>query len=185
MPQRRQNPDRHRQAAQHVAHRRAGSGRFAVGPAGRAHQAAHRLGNDIVARSVLVRSIVAEPGHGGIDQAGIQLAQLFIAQTQFFHRSRPVILQHDIRRFDQRAKQLFAFGRLEVDGNPFLIPVQVHEIGALAVLERAEMPFIRSFSSLLHLDHVRAQIRQHHAGEWTGQHPGHIQDHESGQCSVT
>ena len=62
-----------------VGDRDADFGRGAVGKAGNAHQSAHTLGDEVEAAALGVGAGRAKAGYGAIDQAGLELGQLFIA----------------------------------------------------------------------------------------------------------
>lgn len=152
-----------------------GAGGRGIGPAGGAHQTAHGLANNVVARPLGVGAVVAEAGHAAVDDGGVHLAQFFIAQAQLVHDAGTVILQHDVALLHQLQEDLLAFLALQVQGHAVLIPVQVHEVGALAVDDGGVATGIVSPSGQFDLDDVGSHVCQHHAAVGTSQHSGEVQ----------
>ena len=87
-----------------------GAPHFTGGPsgplAGEAHDAAHRLGDEVEAAPVLVGPGAAEAGQRAVDQAGIVLAQILVAEAEALHRARREILDQHVGDGDQPAQHL-------------------------------------------------------------------------------
>ena len=181
MPQRGQQADRHRQARQHIGHRGARAGRLAAGPAGGAHQAAHRLGDDVVARAQPIRPGVAEAGDRRIDQPRVHGLQRVVAQAELVHRAGAVVLHHHVGGLHEVEEQLAA--GLEVERHALLAAVQVHVVRAFAVPERCEVARVVAAAGLLDLDDLGAHVGQHHGAEGAGEHAGQVEDAQSGECA--
>ena len=145
-----------------ITDRSAHTGWFAILRPRDAHDAAHRLHNDVVGRLEHVRTAVAEAGTGGIHDFGIDFFQFRVTNAELFHRSRPIVFEHDIGLFDHFAEQIDFLGALEVERNRALIAVQTHEVGAFLADERAESARIIADAGRFDLDDIRAEIGQHH-----------------------
>ena len=181
--QRHQDADGQVHAAQHVAHGAAHTGGLAARVAGDAHQAAHRLGDDIVSGALGVGPVAAEAGHRRINDARVDLFQLVIAQAQLVHNAGAIVLHHNVRLFDQLLEQLLALRRLQIQGNALLVAVHVGIVHAGAVFDGAHGPGVVPLAGDLDLDDVGAEIRQHHRAVRSGQDPGEVQDRDISQCS--
>src|SRR5918997_3378743 len=71
---------------------RGGSSRFTC----EAHDAAHGLRHEVEAASVLVGAGPAEAGEGAVDEPGIVLLQILIAEAEALHHAWTKILNEDV-----------------------------------------------------------------------------------------
>ena len=78
-----------------------------------------------------VRAGLAKGGDRGHDQLGILLGQGLILQTKGGDLGGMIIMDHDIRVFDQSLEQLSTFCRLQVQRHPALIRIQIQKQPAL------------------------------------------------------
>ncbi len=110
-----------------VAH---GLGR-AVGIAGHVHPARHRLNRHVVGWPVGVRSgqplAVAITGDAGVDEAGVDFAEMVVSQTQPLEGpGTPVVHQH-VRHGHQLLECLLALRVAQVDAEALLVAVDAQE----------------------------------------------------------
>lgn len=82
--------------------------------AGKTHNAAHGLGNDIVAGTLVKRAVAAKAGYSGIDDAGIDLLEHIVAHAQLIHDAGAIIFHHHVRIFHHFLKKLLALGLFQV-----------------------------------------------------------------------
>lgn len=174
-----QHANGHVQRAQHVAHRGAGAGGGAIGPAGGAHQAAHGLTNDVITGALAQRARVAETGDRAVDDAGVDLFQHIVAQAQFLHRTGAVVLQHDIGLFDHLFKDLFAFRLFQVQGHADLAAVEVCVVNTVAVDKGAHLTSIVAALGVLDLDHRSTHIGHHRCCIRAREHAAQIQNNDT------
>ena len=171
----RENADAGRKSRENVAHRGSRTRRLAAGPPGGAHESAHRLRDDVVSRLLAVPSGVAEPGDAPVDDLRIDLFQVFVSEPELFHRSGAEIFEDDVGLLHHLQEHRLPLRVLEVQRDALLVPVQVHVVRALAVLEGPHLSFVGSFFRVFDLDDVRPHVRKHHGAEGPRQNPGQIQ----------
>src|SRR5918993_3980317 len=68
-----------------------------------AHDAAHGLRHEVEAASVLVRAGPAEAGEGAVDEPGMVLLQILIAEAEALHHAWTKILYEDVCRLHELA----------------------------------------------------------------------------------
>src|SRR5437899_4764882 len=122
--QRRERADRAIKGADKIADRHADFDRVAIGLAGDGHQPAHQIGHDVQPRELRIRTGLAPARGGDIDQAWVERREPRVIELQVAHRSRPKVLDHDVRALDELAEELLCFGRLEVHRDGALVPIQ-------------------------------------------------------------
>src|SRR3546814_10643068 len=83
---------------------------LAVRLAGQAHGAAHALGEVVVAGARRVGSRLAEAGDRAVDEAGMALLQVVVAEPAAREVPDLVVLDQDVAVADQLARQLLALG---------------------------------------------------------------------------
>src|SRR5690606_37256546 len=141
----------------------AGPHRRGVLGARHAHDAAHGLGDGVVAGLVPVGTVLAEARDGAVDDAGIDLPQLLVTHAYLVGGAGPEVLQYHVGLPRQAVDDLPALFLLEVHGDAALVAVDAEEVGRLAADEgRAPGPGVVAGAGTLHLDDVGAQVRQHH-----------------------
>src|SRR5262249_58070558 len=91
--------------------------------AGEAHDAAHRLRDEIETAPMPVRPGATEPGERAIDQGRIVLAQLLVAKAEPLHHTGREILDEHVSLADQPAQDLRPAWRLQVERATALLPV--------------------------------------------------------------
>ncbi|MNQ89827.1 hypothetical protein D3C85_1051440 [compost metagenome] len=163
----------------------AGRRRRLIRRARRHHGPRHGLQQQVLPRIVLVGAVLAIAGHGDVDQARIDLRKGLVIDPQTRGDARPVVLQEDIRRLDHLQQQGLALGRLQVDGQRPLVPVQRQEgnidlIAARPARRDVALPFARR---RLDLDHVGAHVAHALGGEGTSHGDGAVQHADSAEDS--
>src|SRR5205809_101117 len=73
----------------------------AVRFAGHADHAALGLQDEIERRAIAIRPVLSESGDRAVDDAGIALARLLVAEPETRQRARAVVLEHDVRTLDE------------------------------------------------------------------------------------
>ncbi|MNV72575.1 hypothetical protein D3C71_1656760 [compost metagenome] len=94
-------------------------------------------------------------------------------------------MQHHIALRQQIVDDLQAFGRLQVHGDGPLVAVHRAVVGGLGLAD-AHAPVARVVAALgvLDLDHLGAEIGQHHAAHRAGKHPRQIKHAHAFQREV-
>src|SRR5206468_10007751 len=78
----------------------------------------------------------AETGDRAVDGARVGLRDGFVAKAEPIQDSRPEILEHDVRPFQQFPEDTAAFFALQVEADALLISINRKEIGADSANER-------------------------------------------------
>ena len=151
------------QPGDQIADRDADLGGRAVRVSGNAHQAAARLGEEVVSRQVGVRSRLPVAGNGGVDQPGVLRAQSLVIQALLRHPAHAEVLHHDVRLGHQSPRNFLPPVRGEIERDAALVAVEAEVVGALAGQERRS-PGARVVTAAgpLDLDDVRAQVAEEH-----------------------
>src|SRR5918994_3207029 len=146
------------------------------GKSGYPHDARASLDQEIVTGTFLILP-GPEAGDGAIDEAGIELLQGFVAETELFQGATPHVLDHDIRIRSERLDPLQTFRVLEVHAYGALVAVDGQKVCRLAPCEgRSPLAGVVAALGVLDLDHVCPEIREHHRRVRTGQDPREIED---------
>lgn len=94
--ERRENRNRRVQAREDVGNSHADLHRFAIRLTGNAHEAAHRLHEEIVTWLVLVRTGLAEPGDRAINEPWIDCGECFVVESKLLQTADLEVLDDDI-----------------------------------------------------------------------------------------
>src|SRR5262249_7230799 len=157
--------------------------------AGDAHQAADALRQHVVAGARSVGPGLAEAADRAIDQAGMGVLQVGVAEAVAGHVADLEVLDHGVALGDKAPGQRLA-GRLrDVDGDRALVAVGGEVVGALgrvlAVLaaEVGRAPFARVVAGAgpLDLDHVGAEVAEELRAGRTGEDARHVEDAQAGE----
>jgi len=116
-----QDADRHQHAGAGVAKARAGFDRRPVALAGDADRAARSLRDHVEGEAVLVRAAGAEALDLAIDDAGVDLLYLVIAEPEALDRAGRHVLDRDIGLFQERAYDLKPARDLRFNVSDFLL----------------------------------------------------------------
>ncbi len=111
---------------------------LAVGRAGHADEATHRLGDDVVGRQVRVRAgagpRVAEAADGCIDETGIPLSKRLVGEAEALHDACGEVLDEHVRLIGEAHDGLLAAGRLQVEHQAALVAVEAGVVAAEGAL---------------------------------------------------
>jgi len=183
--------ERHRDAvrgehARHdVGNRHAEPERRAVGRARDAHQAALGLHHGVVARLVPSRTGLAEPRDGAVDQAGIPRGDRVVVESLSGQRARAEVFDEHVALRDETIEDRATVRMFEVERDALLVPVDAHEIGALALdKRRAPRPGIVAPAGPLDLDDPGPHVGQLHRAIGTRQHPGEVDHGDASQRAL-
>ena len=167
------------QARQRVGDRRAGLQRRLPLEPGQGHQAAHGLGDGVHAGHLRVGSRASEAVDGPVDDLRIDLPGPLVADSQAIESARLEVLGDHIGPLDQTQEEPAPRLLLEIQSQRLLPPVQHVEVAAVAVRERRDQPRPIAEGRALHLDHLCAEVGEHHGGEGPGVDPGQVQHPDS------
>ena len=172
----------------HAAALRAAAGHI-VGFAGDAHHAAHALRHEIVTGAVFIGPGLAEARHRTINEARIDLREVFVAETVTRQITDLVIFEQHVALCGELAHQLLALGFGEIHGDRTLAAIGSAEVGRLfrlfAVLvfqkRRRVGTRIVAFHRTLDLDHVGAEVSEVLRRPGGGQHARHVENFDVGE----
>ena len=139
-----------------------------------AEDAAQRHRHIIVGRPLAVGPGFAEPGDRAMDQPGIGGLERLLPQSELGHDAGPIILEQDVGAGEELEQDGTARLRAQVELDAALAAVVGDEIRA--VLPAAEIAERIAALRMLDLDHVGAEIGEHHAGERRRDHRAQL-DH--------
>src|SRR6266705_6767682 len=126
----------------------------------------HALKDEIVARPVRARARLAEPGDRAIDDARIDLAQVFVGEPVFCEAADLVVLDQHVALRRELARDPLALGLRDVEGHRLLAAVHRKKVRrfarlpAVLVLEEGRAPAARVVArpGTLDLENFRAEV---------------------------
>jgi hypothetical protein len=136
-------------------------GQRSVPLAGDRHQAAHRLRQDIVPRLAAERALGPESRGTCVDDARVHGTEGVVAEPQLLHDAGPEVVRDDVAVARQAQRHLAPLLALQVELDALLAAVDREEVGAEPIPPvDAEQPPDLAALPPLHLDHLRAHVRQ-------------------------
>ena len=175
-PERAEDAEDAEEARAQVGDRHAHLHRWAVGTARRAHDAAHALGNEVVAAAVRVGPGLPEARDRTVDEPRIDLPQRLVVDAEPARHARPIVFDQHVGGCDQPCEDGDGFRPLQVEREAALVPVH-GEKGTRDAGRDLELHVSARLSPRrLHLDHVRAHVAEQHAAVRTGHDLGQIDD---------
>ena len=171
---------RGKQAGAEVGDGHAGFHRRAAGVSGHAHDARHRLRDQVESRPRRPRTGLAEARDAGVHQARIDFAQCRVIDLQARCDARPVVLHQDVGAANELVEDLAARGALQVDFDAALVAVERQEAAAVRALEAKTHRTARlvALAGRLDLDDVGAHVAEQHAAERPRHHLADVEDLE-------
>ncbi len=163
----------------------------APGRSGGGDHATHRLRHDVeggpVGVGALAGARVAEAADGGVDDARVAGAERLVADAQAVDHAHPGILDHRVDRLGEAKEGIAVLLGLEIEDDAALVAVDAGEVAPVV----APLRVVGSGSQVarhvperwLHLDHVRAEIREQHGAEGPREGLGEVEDAQVGQRS--
>ncbi|MNQ87578.1 hypothetical protein D3C85_1028070 [compost metagenome] len=155
--QRQQHRDQGEHAARDIDHGGPGP-QWPAGGAGHVGQSRHHL-DHLVQRLAFPVGAIQKALQAGVDEPRIGPAERLVAQVQALHRIGREILHQHVRRLDQLQQDRASALVLQVNGNAALVAVEIAEVAGPEPLQASRSVAFHGFD----LDHVGAQVRQHHA----------------------
>ena len=176
--QRGERPDGALQAGQHVEQRHPDLGGRAVRGPGDRHQAAHRLGQQVVRRPVGIGA--GKSADGSDHQVRVARAKSIGIDAEASGGGRTVVVDQQVGGGEEPIEIAAAVRRAQVQDHAALVAVHRCEvraapIGRVAPPRRPPAPRLVA-SGWLDLDDVRPQVAEQHRGERTGQHAAEVHD---------
>ena len=137
--------------------------------AGDGHQTRLALQDLVVPAAGGFGTIMAKTGDGQNHQPRVQLLHRRRRKSQPVQHAGAEILDDDVGPFQQLPKHLLTVLALQVKSDGLLIAVTGKEVGGLRVIlrpnkRRPPAACIVPRARVLHLNHTRTEIAQHHAG---------------------
>ena len=149
------------------------------------HQPRFALRDLVVAGPPGFGAVVAETADGQDDQSRIDLGQALLGKPKPVKDTGAEVLHQHVGPADQSPQSGLAGLLLEVEGHGLLVPIRAQEVGRLTVAvhrldeRRSPSTGVVAAVGVLHLDHVGAEVAQHHRGVWSGQGTGQVDDHQT------
>ncbi len=143
--------------------------------AGEGHEAAHALGDGVVAGALGMRPCLTEAGDRDVHHGRIDRAHRLVAQPELGRHPGQEVLHHDVRPLGQLEGDLGALGPLKVEGDAPLVPVDGGERRAHAVLA-AENAQVVAERRPLDLDDVGAEVGEEGGAVRSRDHPREVED---------
>jgi hypothetical protein len=120
---------------------------------------------EIVGGDLGERTVLPPACHAPIDEARIALGAFPWAEAKALHHARPIALDQRVSRLDQDQGFRDGFGELQIEGDdPLAAPQRTLGQRPVGIAERR---LVRADDC----DDLRAQIREHATGKWTGPDP--------------
>ena len=132
-------------------------GRRPVGIAGNVTQAADRFGDDAVASALAVRTGLTEPANADHDDSGIDVTEIFIAESPTLQCPRTEVLDHEVAFGDHAPDQVLTGNFSQIQGDVALV---AHDAGAVERFPLEAAAVITNWIALglLHLENLRAEV---------------------------
>src|SRR5439155_1293987 len=154
-----------------------------VGLAGDAHHPAHALDHEVVAGALAVRAGLAEARDRAVDEARIDLLQVFVGKAVAREVAELVVLDEHVRDLRELARELLPLGLGDVERDRFLAAVgrgvvgRVLAVAPVPVLHpgRTESARVVARARTLDLDHVGAEIGEVLPRPGAGEHARKIE----------
>src|SRR5690606_29919918 len=105
-----------------------------------------------------------EGRHRAIDEVGEATGETVISQVKTRHCPGAIVLDHDIRTFDQTTRQSIVVGLLQVEGDRSLVAIERSKIFAEPIAERRPLTQ-RVAARRLDLDNFCTHICKQHSAE--------------------
>ena len=159
-----------------------------AGGSDRPHRPGHRLDEEVLARPIAVRAVLAVAGDLGVDQARVDRVQLLPADAEPLGRADAVVLDEDVARPDKIEDGGETVRMLEVERDRALVPVEAEEGRRLAAdPERPEpvRPVVLAGARRLELDDVCSEIAEAHPADRPCQHLRGIDNADPSRAPAT
>ena len=130
-----------------------------------------RLHQIVVARPGLALTVAAVGREMRADDPGVDLAELRVGESELLRLVAAQVVEGRIRRAHEPVQNLFCPRVLEVERDALLVAVEGLEEVAVAVGEEMRTDRAADIAALgrvLDLDHLGAEVAQHHAAERPG-----------------
>ena len=128
-----QHPDHAKHTAAQIGDGQTGAQRALGTVTGNRHIAAVGLYNLVKRGAVVTRAFGAKAGNRAGNNARVYFFQHGVVNTELLGDTDTEIIKHDIGLFDQLIKQRFALFTFQVDGDAFLIAIEINKVGAHTV----------------------------------------------------
>ncbi len=172
---------REEEAGGDVADRHADARGRAVGMAREAHEAAHRLRNQVEGGSLAHRARVPEPRRNGVDERRPARVQRRPPVAEALEHARPEVLDQHVGPREQRLERRPVGVALQVERDRLFPVVERREVERLPADERADRACVVARRRALDLDHARPQVREQQRAERAGQHARQVDDGDAGE----
>src|SRR6266851_3328100 len=175
-----EDADRHQHAGAGVAERGAWFDRRTVAISGDADRAAGGLGDHVEGEVLLVRAALAETLDLAVDDPWVQLLDDVVAEPQALDRAGRHVLDRDVGLLQHLLDDLETARRFEVEGDRFLVGVELMEIPGIVVRPPGLKPAAGVAGlRVLDLDHLGAEPGERLGAGWTRLELGKVHDSDA------
>ena len=149
------------------------------------HQPGFTLGDLVIPGARRLWAVVTEPADGQHHQSRVDLRQSLLRKPKSVKDTGTKVLHQHVCPADQRPQRSPARLVLEVEGDGLLVSVRAKEVGGLtiAVLRLDEWgpppAGVVAAVRVLDLDHVGAEVAEHHCRVRPGQGAGQVDNHQT------
>jgi hypothetical protein len=142
-----------------------------AGAPGHVGQAAHHL-HHLIQRGAVVVGAGQKAFVADVNQARVELFQGLVIEAQLLHGLGLEVLAHHVGGGDQPEHRFLALWRVQVQRQAFLVAVEQRKKAGARAEQAARVVAL----GRLDLDHLRAQVAQHHAAGRAHDHVGEFDD---------
>ena len=131
---------------------------------------------EIVGRDIGSRTVLAVTRQRTIDEPRIDFFQRLVTEPEALHDAGTELLDDDVGAFDERRQLLHCAGRLEIDRDAALSPVQKREIDAVGAEPGRVRAHLIAAAGALDLDHFRAGLGEDQRCKRAGKQRAEVED---------
>src|SRR5205085_10332315 len=124
----------------------------------------------VVTAAAAMRPALTKAGQRAINDARVDRLHRVVADAQTINDAGTELFKDDISGFSELQKDVAGGALLEIEGDGFLVAIDLQKSGALFADGRRTPARRVANTRLFDLDDFRAQIAEHHRGERAGQH---------------
>src|SRR5258705_9793221 len=176
-------------AGQQVRDRDPDALKVARGRAGYRHQPSFALDDLVVTWPPGFGPVVTEAADRQHDQTGVDLGQPLLGEAEPVQDAGPEVFHEHVGLANEGLKGGLTGVVLQIAGYGSLVPIRAQEVSgftfAVDRINEGRPPStgVVAATRILHLDHLGAEVAQHHRRMWSGQRTGEVDNDQTVQGS--